>query len=363
MIQVQCNACGTTHQIDSSFAGTVVTCSACANPIKVPAMAMPVVKHPPAATPVGGPPPMAKPVVPSTPPPASSAAMASPLPPQLATSAASAAQSRGVGAALPDSQNIDRLASSVNSKMRNGRAAGFTGKLLLGLVCTTLVAAVLLGAYAAIEYLPSLSRSSKTAKRNGEDENLSTTTRKSPWTDVSQENLAQRLSGVKVQVLRVDFGEVFARDANNKVQSSAGSLFLQFFLRVENTTKLEIDYRSWYGNTFKHLDGQKSVAMLVDNEDRKYQMMTFGDVVTVKGHVPSATLKTRNVGDDRKYVEDVLIFDVPADVVPENVKYFRLELPAVAVDGKGHFRFQIPGSMVNRSSDVPPLEPPSSTDD
>lgn len=183
--------------------------------------------------------------------------------------------------------------------------------------------------------------------------------RKTPWTDASKKNLVQRLHGVKVRVTRVEFGEVLAKDITNTVQSSEGSLFLQVFVKVENDSDHEVNYQSWYGNMFTYR-GKKTVATLVDSGDRKYQMMTFGDVVMVKGHVPQAVLKTRNIGWDRKFVDDVLIFDVPADVVPEQVAFFRLDLPAAAVGLSGRYRFQIPGSMINQPPQGSALGQPGS---
>jgi len=180
-----------------------------------------------------------------------------------------------------------------------------------------------------------------------EESDLPPTAKTAPWTDASKKNLLQRLHGVKVRVTRVEFGEVLAKDATGTVQSSEGSLFLQIFVKVENGTDHEVHYQSWYGNMFTYR-GKKTVATLLDSDNRKYQMMTFGDVIMVKGHVPEAVLKTSNMGWDRKFVEDVLIFDVPADVVPEQVDYFRLELPAAAVGLSGRYRFQIPGSMINQ---------------
>lgn len=233
--------------------------------------------------------------------------------------------------------------------------------IIVSAIWIVVLAAVAGSGYVVYHFFPNLFGDpfqSITADPEGDDSDRSAKT--TPWTDASKKNKVQRLDDIKVRVTRVEFGEVLAKDATGTVQSSEGSLFLQVFVRVENGTKREVDYRSWYGNMFT-LDGRKSVATLVDNADRKYQMMTFGDVIMVKGHVPEAQLKTKNIGYDQKHVDDVIIFEVPADVVPEQVNYFRLELPAAAVGYKGRYRFQIPGSMINQSADGAILGQPESS--
>lgn len=344
MLQVQCHHCGTTHQVDPSHAGATVTCTACGNSFVVPAA--PTAQAAPLATPAQGhAAPMARPAMHPAAQPAQHAA--SPVPPHLTQPGAATPSAPAPQIATSDSTSAD----SVEDEMDLADGPDWIRRLTTALFWLLLVVAVAAVCYAGFQYLPGLLDSSKTAKKK-EPPPPPPPRKTTPWTDASKKNLVQRLNGVKVQVTRVEFDEVLAKDVSNTVQR--GSAFLQVFVRVENTTDREIDYLSWYGNMFRFA-GRKTVATLVDSDNRKYQMMTFEDVVAIKGHVPEATLKTRNKGRDKKYVEDVLIFDIPANVVPEQVDSFRLDLPAAAVKLNGRFRFQIPGSMINQAPGGPDL--------
>jgi hypothetical protein len=98
---------------------------------------------------------------------------------------------------------------------------------------------------------------------------------------------------------------------------------------------VDVDYRSWYGHAFDD-QGATRVAQLSDSAGRRYDMMTFADARSIKGHTAEARLKSLEI------MEDVLVFAIPEEVPRESIEYFRLELPAVAFGGQGSYRFEIP---------------------
>ena len=176
--------------------------------------------------------------------------------------------------------------------------------------------------------------------------------RRGPVTDASKQNKAQKLYGIKVKVKRVEYGEVLAKDVNSTIQSSGDSAFLQIYVHLENQGDEDRPYKSWYGNVF-NVEERRLVAQLSDNEKREYQMMTFGDVTGVKGNTPEGVLSTTSEGGLTRELDDVIIFELPPDVDPDALRYFRLTLPAAAFGGNGTFRFKIPVEMINAEPDFP----------
>ena len=157
------------------------------------------------------------------------------------------------------------------------------------------------------------------------------------WSDADRVSL--RSDRIKVRVDRVEYGEVRGKDANRTVIISDAANYLQVFLNVKNHAPHECEYVSWYGNAFGQADDPQ-VARLTDNQDRAYQIMTFTDVVAIRGHTPRAVLGALEEADD------VVIFEIPSEVDWSTIEYFHLELPALAFGNTGSYRFRIPRSMI-----------------
>jgi len=160
------------------------------------------------------------------------------------------------------------------------------------------------------------------------------------WANATSKTVVQ--NGVAVKVERVEFGPIRARDQRNMVQQSGGGNFLQVHISIRNDTQGAVDYQSWYGNVFD-AKGKQVTAALKDNKGHIYQMLTFGDVTKIQGHIEGATL------DPKEKRSDMIVYEISDDVKRDEVEYYRLELPAEATGRGGVFRFEIPVSMVNES--------------
>jgi len=145
---------------------------------------------------------------------------------------------------------------------------------------------------------------------------------------------------VAVDVDYVEYGEVRARDARNRVIVSDTKSYLQIYLNIKGLSPQSVQYTSWYGNTFSS-DGEQVGATLVDDQGRSYPMRQFRGVSGVRGHTAKAVLTYKET------VHDIVIFDVPATIDRRAIRYFRLELPAAAYGGSGCYRFEIPVDAIH----------------
>ena len=149
---------------------------------------------------------------------------------------------------------------------------------------------------------------------------------------------ALRLGKTKIEIVRAEWSEARGKDASGTVIIS-DERYLHVILRAENTGVEPIDYRSWYGNDFPVSDGAVRVR-LTDNFDREYPWVIFNDVERVRWHLPTATI------EPRKYIEDVIIFEVPPEIDRSGVEYLRLSLPAAALGREGFYYFELPRDMI-----------------
>lgn len=151
-------------------------------------------------------------------------------------------------------------------------------------------------------------------------------------------------SDVLVRVKRVEYGEVLGRTERNEGVSASGGDYLIVYFQVENRRDADLDYISWYGNTFR--DGETTTAArLSDAAGKRYSQVTFDSVRTVKGHM------ARTIIAPRDRIDDVLVFGVPREVIEKLDQPLKLELPRSAIDSslKGSYRFQIPRRMLSES--------------
>ena len=149
---------------------------------------------------------------------------------------------------------------------------------------------------------------------------------------------ALRLGKTKVEVVRAEWSEARGKDASGMVIIS-DQRFLHVILRIENTDLEPIEYHSWYGNDFPLRDGAVRVR-LTDNVGRDYPWVIFDDLERVRWHLPLATI------EPRKYIEDVIIFEVPPEIDRGSVEYLRLSLPAAALGREGFYYFELPRDMI-----------------
>ena len=158
--------------------------------------------------------------------------------------------------------------------------------------------------------------------------------RRSGWSRVSR-GIAIDINALTVDVHFVDFGEVRARDAENRVIVTEQKNYLQVHLKIKNRGVGAVEYTSWQGNAFPSPDGLVR-ATLVDDQLRSYPMQDFANVAGFKGHTPRAVLENQDE------IGDVVVFTIPESIDRRVIRHFRLELPAEAYGGSGVYRFEIP---------------------
>lgn len=352
--EIKCNGCGTVHTFQPSPVAQSIQCPTCQWTVTAPAapsMARPAGRSAPMARSIGtsapdpnvetmkmpsGAAPFARPI-------GAAAPAASVVPPHLAQRTTSPqatplphAHPQPSGAA--DAQRADETEKAAPAYPRRSAANGVLAAVFVVMLLLLVVGGGVALYLANPDFFKSAGKKDD-EKKDEDDDPLTITTDGTRWADASR-NAAQIINGVKVSIEGIEYGEVYAKDSTNTVQAS-GQPFLQIQLHVENTTSEDVHYRSWYGNEF----GGR-VAKVTDDSGRVYDMLTFGDVTRIQGHVPQATLKTSNQLNDRKFADDVLIYEVADGVDLSRVKYFRLELPAAAHGGNGTYRFQIPRSRM-----------------
>ncbi len=155
----------------------------------------------------------------------------------------------------------------------------------------------------------------------------------SNWADATES--AVRRGDVQVSIVRVEYGEVRAKDNNNAVKITEEKDYMQIYVSLANKGATPVNYVSWYGNTFG-----PAAATLTSVSGTRYQMNQFTGLRSIRGHTKSATLKPR------EEISDVLIFQVPRASGGSMTGGFRLSLPAAAYGEEGEFRFEFPGSYV-----------------
>ncbi len=158
--------------------------------------------------------------------------------------------------------------------------------------------------------------------------------RRSGWSSVSR-GVAIDLNALAVDVHYVGYGEVRAKDAQNRVMVTDQKNYLQAHLKIKNLGSVPVKYISWQGNSFS-AGGQQVRATLIDDQQRSYPMQEFAHVAGLKGHTPRAILA------EKEEIDDVVVFVIPETANRRTIRHFRLELPAEAYGGSGVYRFEIP---------------------
>jgi len=162
--------------------------------------------------------------------------------------------------------------------------------------------------------------------------------RSAGWSNVA-DGIVIQLNDVAVDVDYVGYGDVRAKDENNRVVISQDKNYLQVYVNIKNLRPTALGYNSWYGNSFFSDSGHVG-ATLVDDSDRQYEMLAFTGVTEVQGHTREATLGMGEVA------KDVLVFIIPSSIDLRTIGHFHLDLPADAYGGDGIYRFEIPRRVV-----------------
>ena len=132
----------------------------------------------------------------------------------------------------------------------------------------------------------------------------------------------------KVRLRNLKYGPVRIKDGMNTVRVSDRK-YLQVHLRLMNATTDTPTYSSWFQL------GKASTARLDDDQGRSYPTGVLADADRVQGHTPRASMTPLEP------IDDVLLFEFPADVGLSEIRYLRLTLPAAAWGEEGELRFQI----------------------
>lgn len=324
MNEVFCPFCSTSQSLQHAAAGQTARCKSCGKTFMVP-----VAPAPRATT--------ANRRLPTAAPLPAAALQASPLP--RASSAAARPATLGaamaplsVAGGVPPTESLEPAApedsggSSIGLILLGGTACFVLGGLLLLVVILRLSKEPREPDRPAVAGTgsPAASRIVKWTPENS---------RSSGWTSVAR-GVAIDLNSLAVDVQAVDFGEVRAKDAYNRVIVSDQRNYLQIYLKIKNLGSRPVKYVSWQGNSFA-AGGQEVRATLVDDQGRSYAMQEFAHVAGLKGHTPSALLAPK------EEAQDVVVFAIPESVAHRTIGHFRLELPAEAYGGSGVYRFEI----------------------
>jgi hypothetical protein len=160
---------------------------------------------------------------------------------------------------------------------------------------------------------------------------------KSPegWADARSKTL--RSSAYEVSVTRVQRGPVLGRNASAEtIELDPDALLI--FLRVKNISGQNRPYQSWYAASSK--EGGKIAAELTDDRGLVYPLEYFAGTSRLRGHTASASLPPS------QRVEDILVFDIPAEANLDGVSYWQLRLDGQMLGWDEPFRFAIDKAML-----------------
>jgi hypothetical protein len=163
---------------------------------------------------------------------------------------------------------------------------------------------------------------------------------KDEWVDASAN--AVQIADFRVRVDSVRVGPVDLLLRSMKTRSTEKFLIIRLIVHDEGVVAREIHYEPWADLPDAP---SKHAPQLSDSQSRTYAQKTFDPLAKVAGRA----YDDRPVPGGRPLVE-VLVF--PA--TPADIEYLRLSLPAAAFGGAGEFRFQIPGTMIDRPPRVSP---------
>lgn len=359
LLEIHCPTCGTVYHLPPAPNGCKITCQVCNHVIQVPPSAPAQQPPAPVAVPVSNPVapnPAPAPMPPNPAPPQHGAAvpMATPVSPTTLQAPTGPLPPHLAGADPPATASvespIDTSSSNVvdhASEMKDRYKRQSSGMGLIWLAGASVILLIGVGIlfmtyksrpewfHFKEEVGPLVEQERRPSRSDIRNNELS-------WANAKSKSVLR--NDIKVAIERVWYAPVHARSASNAVQSSSDP-YLQIHVKLENVGDRRVEYQSWYGNEFQ-VRGQKAVATLRDDSGKPYQMMTFGDVTAIQGHIDGASLTTKSVGEH--LASDAIIYEVPPSFDFASTKYFRLELPAASIGGVGWIRFEIPTDMIEK---------------
>jgi hypothetical protein len=367
MNEISCPFCSTSQKLPQTAAGQTTRCKSCGKTFMVPTAPSAV------STAAHGRPPSVTPIKPSVPQASPAARPAPPLsgsrPTPAVISAGSAYRPAGPASAMPGGGAATRVPSLgaggglpvavavptgtpqpalADGNLPSAESVESSGSSLSLLILGGAGCLVLGGLLLLVVIVRWTNRDRQSDRPTALDANSPTSTqivrwtpassRRSGWSSVSQ-GIAIDINSLAVDVHYVGYGEVRAKDAQNRVIVTDQKNYLQAYLKVKNLGSGPVQYSSWQGNAFTAGD-QQVRATLVDDQRRSYPMQEFTHVAGLKGHTPRAILA------DKEEIEDVVVFAIPEGVDRRTIRHFRLELPAEAYGGSGVYRFEIPRQSI-----------------
>jgi len=162
------------------------------------------------------------------------------------------------------------------------------------------------------------------------------------WVDASRESA--RVGDVTVKVLSatVDRPRVL-RSSGRGARPTEPYLVLR--LQLENLREShKLEYTTWASSQMRVCG-----VRLTDNLGNTYEPKTFTGV-TIEGQLGRESLYPHEP------VTEVLVFERPVE--SEQLRYLRLELPAMAFGEIGRLRFEIPAEMIERAPEPSPEPQP-----
>jgi hypothetical protein len=191
-----------------------------------------------------------------------------------------------------------------------------------------------------------LIRQQGNANTESADGGPSGTSRRAPidkreYTNASRKSVAR--SGALVRIDDVAVGKVHYR-SKGEIMETATPNYLMITLNVKNKSRTEpVEYQSWYSYEFEDEEEGPQRVELVDDNGVELELFPIPGADNVERHFRSDY--SLPLDDD---VYDTLVFQLPDDYLDNPVPPLYLKLPAAAIGDKGHFRFHIPGTMIER---------------
>lgn len=211
------------------------------------------------------------------------------------------------------------------------------GGVMMTAILIVLIAGGVVGGIVGLAMLDKNSTDNKKAERERKEE----ANKKIDYTLAGKKRV--KLGDLEVGVKLVEFGPVRVKDQTNKVHVSSEQL-LQVYLEIRSRRSSDVEYVSWYGNSFARGD-DRVVAELTDQDGRSCDMPVYGDVKGLFGHTPQAVI-ARN-----ERIQDCIIFELPKNTTVTDIKELRLSLPMECFGNEGNLYFKIPQELITLVSD------------
>lgn len=256
-------------------------------------------------------------------------------------------QDRSAGSPAPapvQPQDLAIETPTAGPRRRRSRSWFVAGCLLLGVlaVCSAaIVGLVLAGAW----FVTPLDRPATTpgegALADTTDEAGDLPAKTADYTNAARKSIAY--TGVLVRVDNVQVGKVDYRAEREFFRTETPD-YLIVTLSVKNKDRgRDVEYRSWYSYQFEDDEEGPQQVELLDEDGLALEVFPIKDAEIVERH--RASDLAIEPGEE---IADSVVFKLPPDYIDDAIPPLYLKLPAAAIGEKGHFRFYIPGTMIER---------------